>query len=57
MIATAFTYVVYSWYFNVYNTIAESYGLKSSLLLMQTTLEVFFFIFLLIGLDRRVHKL
>ena len=49
-------YVFYSHYFNVYNIIADKYGLTSSLLLIQTTLEVIFFILLLFGLDRRVNK-
>jgi len=54
MITTVAIYVFYSHYFNIYNLIAGKYGLTSSLLLIQTTLEVFFFILLLIGLDRRV---
>lgn len=55
MIAIVTIYVIYSYYFNVYNIIATNYELKSSLLLIQTTLEVLFFILLLIGLDRRVN--
>ncbi|CAF3997422.1 unnamed protein product [Rotaria sp. Silwood2] len=55
MIITATIYVFYSHYFNVYNIIASSYGLTSNLLLIQTTFEVFFFILLLIGLDRRIE--
>jgi hypothetical protein len=57
MITTVAIYVFYSHYFNVYNIIAEKYGLTSSLLLLQTTLEVGFFILLLIGLDRRVRRI
>ncbi|CAM4950913.1 unnamed protein product [Rotaria socialis] len=55
MIVTAAIYVSYSHYFHVYNIIAHSNGLTSNLLLIQTTLEVFFFILLLIGLDRRIE--
>jgi len=55
MIITAVCYVCYSYYFLVYNTIANAYGLTSGLLLIQTTVEVMFFILLLIGLDRRVN--
>lgn len=54
MIATVAIYVSYSYYLNIYQTIALNYGISSSLLLVQTTLEVIFFILLLIGLDRRV---
>jgi len=56
MIVTVAVYVIYSYYFGIYNIIAGKYDLSSSLLLIQTTLEVFFFILLLIGLDRRVKK-
>ena len=42
-------------YFNFYTIIANNYGLTSSLLLIETTLEVMFFILLLIALDRRVN--
>lgn len=56
MIVTAAIYVFYSHYFHVYNIIAHSNGLSSNLLLIQTTFEVFFFILLLIGLDRRVNE-
>ncbi|CAF1618823.1 unnamed protein product [Rotaria magnacalcarata] len=55
MIVTAAIYVFYSHYFHVYNIIAHSNGLTSNLLLIQTTFEVFFFILLLIGLDRRIE--
>ena len=54
MIIAVTSYVIYSYYSNVYNLIADNYGLKSSLLLIQTTIEVIFFILLLIALDRRV---
>lgn len=54
MITIVTIYVIYSYYFNVYTAIANSNGLTSNLLLIQTTFEVFFFILLLIGLDRRV---
>lgn len=54
MIVTVAIYVFCSQYFNVYHIIAARYGLTSSTLLIQTTSEVFFFILLLIGLDRRV---
>ena len=57
MIVTVALYVFYSQYFNDYNLIAGKYGITSSSLLIQTTLEVIFFILLLIGLDRRVKKL
>jgi hypothetical protein len=56
MIVTVAIYVSYSHYFNVYNIVANNYGLTSSSLLIQTTLEVIFFILLLIGLDRRVNR-
>ena len=56
MIATVAIYVFYSYYLNIYQTIALNYGISSTLLLVQTTLEVFFFILLLIGLDRRVSN-
>jgi hypothetical protein len=56
MIATVAIYVFYSYYLDMYQTIALNYGLSSSLLLIQTTLEVIFFILLLIGLDRRVSN-
>ncbi|CAF3639373.1 unnamed protein product [Rotaria sp. Silwood1] len=55
MIVTAIIYVLYSHYFDVYNIIAQKNDLKSNLLLIQTTFEVFFFILLLIGLDRRIE--
>lgn len=54
MIIIVICYVCYSYYFQIYDSIANSYGLMSSLLLIQTTMEVIFFILLLIGLDRRV---
>ena len=56
MIATVAIYVFYSYYLNIYQSIATNYGLSSTLLLIQTTLEVIFFILLLIGLDRRVFN-
>lgn len=56
MIITVAFYVFYSHYFKVYNIIADTYGLSTSTLIIQTILEVFFFILLLIGLDRRVNK-
>jgi hypothetical protein len=56
MIITVAIYVFYSHYFEFYNIIAVKYGLTSNLLVIQTTLEVFFFILLLIGLDRRVKN-
>lgn len=55
MIITVAIYVFYSYYTNVYSIIAENYGLKSSLLLIETTFQVIFFILLLIALDRRVN--
>ncbi|CAF0889420.1 unnamed protein product [Adineta steineri] len=55
MIVTVAIYVFYSHYFNVYHIIAKNYGLTSTSLLIQTTLEVIFFILLLIGLDRRIE--
>jgi len=55
MIITVTIYVFYSYYTNIYSIIADNYGLKSSLLLYETTFEVFFFILLLIALDRRVN--
>jgi len=54
MILTVTVYVIYSYYSNIYNLIANHYGLTSSLLLYQTTCGVIFFILLLIALDRRV---
>ena len=54
MLVTVAVYVSYSYYSNIYHIIADNYGLTSSLLLIQTTFEVMFFILLLIGLDRRV---
>lgn len=56
MIFTVAVYVVYSHYFHIYHIMAEAYGLTSGLLLLQTTAEVFFFILLLFGLDRRVSR-
>jgi hypothetical protein len=55
MIITVIIYVCYSYYTNIYGIIADNYGLKSSLLLYETTFEVIFFILLLIALDRRVN--
>ncbi|UJR14998.1 hypothetical protein I4U23_001975 [Adineta vaga] len=55
MIATVSFYVFYSHYFGVYDMVAETYGLTSTSLLIQTTFEVIFFILLLIGLDRRIE--
>ncbi|CAF0808251.1 unnamed protein product [Adineta ricciae] len=55
MIALVTIYVFYSSHTKIYSTIAENYGLTSSLLLLETTLEVSFFIFLLIALDRRIE--
>ena len=54
MILTVTIYVFYSYQSNLYNLIADNYGLTSNLLLFQTTSEVIFFILLLIALDRRV---
>jgi hypothetical protein len=56
MIVTVAIYVFYSQYFHACNLIAGEYSITSSSLLIQTTLEVIFFILLLIGLDRRVKK-
>ncbi|CAF1049009.1 unnamed protein product [Adineta ricciae] len=55
MIALVTIYVFYSFHTKIYRTIAENYGLTSSLLLLETTLEVSFFILLLIALDRRIE--
>ncbi len=55
MIIVVIIYVFYSDYSNIYGIIASNYGLTSSLLLIETTLEVMFFILLLIALDRRVN--
>ena len=55
MIVTMCAYVVYSHYSDVYSLIASSYGLNTGVLLVETTLEVIFFILLLISLDRRVN--
>ncbi|CAF0966600.1 unnamed protein product [Adineta ricciae] len=55
MIATVTFYVFYSYYFDVYDTIATHSDLTSTTLIIQTTFEVFFFILLLIGLDRRIE--
>ena len=55
MIITVTIYVFYSYYSNLYNLIADNYGLTSRLLLLETTFEVMFFILLLIALDRRVR--
>jgi hypothetical protein len=57
MIVTVTIYVFYSYHSNIYSIIADNYGIRSSSLLIETTLEVFFFILLLIGLDRRVNTL
>ena len=57
MIVLVTIYVFYSFHTKIYSTIAENYGLTSSLLLLETTLEVSFFILLLIALDRRVYTL
>lgn len=54
MIFIAAIYVFYSHYFRIYHIMADAYGLTSITLLLQTTAEVFFFILLLFGLDRRV---
>ena len=54
MIFTVTAYVFYSYYFHIYHIMANTYGLTSGLILLQTTVEVFFFILLLFGLDRRV---
>ena len=43
MIVTVAIYVFYSHYFNVYNIVADNYGLRSSSLLIQTTFEMVFF--------------
>lgn len=56
MIITVTIYVFYSYYSNLYNLIADNYGLTSRLLLLETTFEVMFFILLLIALDRRVRS-
>jgi hypothetical protein len=56
MIVTAALYIFYLHHLNFYDIVDEIYGLKSNLLLIQTTLEMIFFILLLIGLDRRVNK-
>jgi len=56
MIVTAVMYVFYSHYFHIYDTIGAKYDLTRSSLIIQTTFEVFFFILLLIGLDRRVKR-
>jgi hypothetical protein len=55
MIIVVTIYVFYSYYSNIYDIIAGDYGLTSSLLLFETTVEVIFFILLLIALDRRVN--
>ena len=55
MIVTVSIYVCYSYYSNTYSLIADNYGLTSNSLLIETTLEVIFFILLLIALDRRVN--
>ncbi|UJR31678.1 hypothetical protein I4U23_019159 [Adineta vaga] len=55
MITVVTIYVFYSAYTKIYSTIADNYGLPSSLLLLETTLEVIFFILLLIALDRRIE--
>jgi glycogen synthase len=57
MITAVTIYVSYSYYSNIYSTIADNYHLSSNLLLLQTTFEVIFFILLLIALDRRVNFL
>jgi hypothetical protein len=56
MIITVSIYVFYSYHSNIYNIIAENYGIKSSFLLLETTFQVMVFILLLIALDRRVKK-
>lgn len=56
MIVMMSAYVIYSHYSQVYSLIASSYGLNSGLLLVETTVEVIFFILLLISLDRRVKQ-
>ncbi|CAF4915942.1 unnamed protein product, partial [Rotaria sp. Silwood1] len=53
MILIVTIYVFYSYYSNIYNIIADNYGMASSTILIETTFEVIFFILLLIGLDRR----
>ncbi|CAF3038638.1 unnamed protein product [Rotaria socialis] len=53
MIIVVTIYVFYSYQSNIYNIISDSYGVKSSTILVETTVEVIFFILLLIGLDRR----
>ena len=55
MIIIVVIYVSLSHYWNVYSTIAHQYNLSTSLLMIQTTSEMLFFILLLIGLDRRVR--
>ena len=55
MIILVTVYIFYSYYSNLYNIIAINSGLSSSLILIETTFEVIFFILLLIGLDRRVN--
>ena len=54
MIVIAALYIFYLHHLNFDDIVGDIYGLKSSLLLIQTTLEMIFFILLLIGLDRRV---
>ena len=56
MILTVAIYVFYSYYSNLYEIIADQYHLSSHLFLIQISLEVVFFILLLIGLDRRVRR-
>ncbi|CAF5106411.1 unnamed protein product, partial [Rotaria magnacalcarata] len=53
MIIVVTIYVLYSYQSNIYNIISDSYGVKSSTILVETTVEIIFFILLLIGLDRR----
>ncbi|CAF3556297.1 unnamed protein product, partial [Rotaria sp. Silwood2] len=55
MIIIVTIFVFYSYYSNIYNIIANNYGIASSTILIETTFEVIFFILLLIGLDRRVQ--
>lgn len=56
MIFIAAIYISYSHYFRIYHIMADAYGLTSGILLFQTIAEVFFFILLLFGLDRRVSE-
>ncbi|CAF0766132.1 unnamed protein product [Rotaria sordida] len=53
MIIIVTIYVFYSYYSNIYNIIAQNYGISSNIILIETTFEIIFFILLLIALDRR----